>query len=377
MRVLMISKACIVGAYQRKLEEIATCPGISLTVVVPPRWREAGTDQRLELAHTRGYEILILPIVLSGHHHLHWYPRLGNVMRQVRPDLVHIDEEPYNLVTGHAVWLAQHYRARCLFFTWQNIYRDYPPPFGQVERYVYRHVAGAIAGNGNAAAVIQRKGFRKAVTVIPQFGVDPTTFAPPATQRPQESKTSVFRIGYAGRLVPEKGVMDLLPALAQLLFPWELHIAGSGPLAPELQQQARTLDLSEHLCLDGSQPSGRMPGWLHTLDVLVLPSRTRSNWKEQFGRVLPEAMACGVPVIGSDSGEIPQVIGDAGLVFPEGDLPALTSLLTCLYRDPALRAELSQRGRARALSHFTHAHIAAATCDWYQTLAHGEAASGP
>ncbi|MBI3943665.1 MAG: glycosyltransferase family 4 protein [Chloroflexi bacterium] len=367
-RVLMISKACIVGAYQRKLEEIAACPGISLTVVVPPTWREAGTVQRLELAHTRGYELLNLPIVLSGHHHLHWYPRLGSVMRQVRPDLVHIDEEPYNLVTAQAVWLAQRYRARSLFFTWQNIYRVYPPPFGLFEQVVYRHVAGAIAGNGSAAAIIRRKGFHKPVTVIPQFGIDPDTFAPKDMPPPSGFPSSPFRIGYAGRLVPEKGVMDLLPALARLSFSWELHIAGNGPLAPELQRQACALGLAKRLCLDGSQPSGRMPAWLRALDVLVLPSRTRRNWKEQFGRILVEAMACGIPVIGSDSGEIPQVIGNAGLIFPESDLPALARHLTRLYHDPALHADLSQRGRARALSHFTHARVAAATCDWYQAL---------
>ena len=59
------------------------------------------------------------------------------------------------------------------------------------------------------------------------------------------------------------------------------------------------------------------------MDVSVLPSLTRPNWKEQFGRTLAEAMSCETPVIGSDSGEIPHVIGDAGLIFKEGDAQAL------------------------------------------------------
>ena len=111
-----------------------------------------------------------------------------------------------------------------------------------------------------------------------------------------------------------------------------------------------------------------MPAYLTGLDVLVLPSRTRPNWKEQFGRVLVEAMACGVPVIGSTCGEIPQVIGDAGLVFPEEDVNALREALLHLQRDDNLRRDLAERGRARVLSHYTQKQVAAATVDVYRQM---------
>ena len=62
-------------------------------------------------------------------------------------------------------------------------------------------------------------------------------------------------------------------------------------------------------------PSDQVAVEMRKLHALVLPSRTTPRWKEQFGRVLIEAMACGVPPVGSDSGEIPHVIDDAGLVF--------------------------------------------------------------
>ena len=87
---------------------------------------------------------------------------------------------------------------------------------------------------------------------------------------------------------------------------------------------------------------------------MVLPSLTQPNWMEQFGRVLIEAMACATPVIGSDSGEIPNVIGDAGIVTPEGDVDALQRALLRLEADPALRARYAQAGRARALRLFTN-----------------------
>jgi glycosyltransferase involved in cell wall biosynthesis len=102
--------------------------------------------------------------------------------------------------------------------------------------------------------------------------------------------------------------------------------------------------------------------------VLALPSLTTTSWKEQFGRVLQEAMACGIPVVGSDSGEIPHVIGDAGLVTPEGDAAALRDALRRLMDDAHLRHDLGHRGRARVLERFTHARVAAATVEVYRRV---------
>lgn len=103
-------------------------------------------------------------------------------------------------------------------------------------------------------------------------------------------------------------------------------------------------------------------------DALVLPSLTRPNWKEQFGRVLVEAMATGLAVIGSDSGAIPGVLGDAGLIVPEGDAEAITGALQRLYDEAGLRQALADKGRERVLQHFTHASVAQATVDVYRSL---------
>ena len=102
--------------------------------------------------------------------------------------------------------------------------------------------------------------------------------------------------------------------------------------------------------------------------MLVLPSRSKPNWKEQFGRTLVEAMACGVPVIGSTCGEIPNVIGDAGLIFPEDDATALATQLRRLQSDCVVRADLAQRGRQRVLANFTQAQIARRTYEVYQAV---------
>ncbi len=364
MHVVMISKACIVGAYQKKLEELAREPDIRLTVLVPPAWQDDRGEQRLERVFTEGYELRETPIRFNGHFHFHYYPRLPAELDDLQPDLLHIDEEPYNLATRKAMSQAVKRNTPALFFTWQNINRRYPFPFDWWERYNYRHARHAIAGNHDAATVLRAKGFTRPVTVIPQFGVDPDLFSPPVTPRPDRP----FTIGYAGGIVPAKGIDVLIQACARLHGSWELHLVGAGSEETALRALANDLGVSDRIRWLGKRPSTAMPDFYHTIDALVLPSRTTPRWKEQFGRVLVEAMACETPVIGSDSGEIPYVIDRDGLIFPENDTDALAAQLRRLQEDAALRQELGQRGRQRVLAHYTQAQIARATAQVYRQM---------
>ena len=389
MKVLMVSKACVVGAYQRKLEELAGY-GVDLMVVAPPYWQEEARRILLERLHTRGYRLMVEPIRFNGRFHLFHFPGLGRLIRDFRPQVVHADEEPYNLATWQIIRLARQAGAKSLFFTWQNLYRRYLPPFSWMERYCFAAADRAIAGNAEAVQVLRRKGFAKPVDVIPQFGVDPEIFKPSAVSETRvgewqrggagdtagsspphpltHSPTPPFRIGYVGRLVEQKGILDLLEAAAQLKAECALVLVGAGPLQTSIEARAGELGMRDRVELLGGVPSSRMPEILQSLNVLVLPSRTRPNWKEQFGRALVEAMACEVPVVGSDSGEIPNVIGDAGLIFPEGNVDALAAHLEALLGSPHLRRDLGGRGRARVLERFTQARIAEQTYRVYQEM---------
>lgn len=367
MRVVMISKACIVGTYQRKLEELARLPSLDLTVVVPPFWRDRRGTTVLERVHTDGYDLRVVPMLLNGQYHLHCYPGLGKLVRGLEPDLLHIDEEPYNLATWQAMRLAASMRIPALFFTWQNIHRHYPPPFRWFERYNFGHAACAIAGNREAVDVLRYKGYVGDVHVVPQFGVDPELFSPAHAEPGDDG--GQFVIGYAGGLVPEKGVDLLLEAVAGIEHPaTSVVIAGEGADEPRLRNLTERLSLVQRVQFVGRIPSPGMPEFYRSLSVLVLPSVAQANWKEQFGRVLVEAMACGVPVVGSDSGEIPHVIGEAGLVFPERDVAALQGCLRRLASDRGLRAQLGVEGRRRVLERYTQRHVAEATYAVYQTV---------
>jgi len=362
VRVLMVSKALVVAAYQRKLEEIAAHPDVELTAVIPTAW----DGQLYQPGFLNGYRTLVQPIRFDGQFHLFHFPTLGRILRRLRPDVVHVDEEPYNLATVLATRQAVAVGARPVFFTWQNLNRQYPPPFRWFEQYVYRHSYHAIAGNAEAVEVLRRKGYFGAASVIPQFGVDPDLFSP--ASRYAEPPTRPFTIGWLNRLTPEKGVDVLLEAAAQLPGEWRLRFIGSGLLQDAIPDRAARLGIGGRVTMEPAVPSIDVPNRLREFDVVVLPSLTTLAWKEQFGRVLQEAMACAIPVVGSDSGEIPHVVGEAGLVVPEGDAAALCEALRRLMTDPELRLDLGRRGRERALEYFTQASVARRTVEVYRQV---------
>ena len=295
MRIVMVSKAVIVGAYQRKLEELARLPGVELTALAPPIWRDSRGETRLERTFVEGYQLIETPIALNGHFHAHFYPRLNRELNRLLPDIVHIDEEPYNLAAWQAMrWAVRHSRP-ALFFTWQNLNRRYPPPFNWIERYNYRHAAYAIAGNREATDVLQAKGYRGPVMVIPQFGIDPKLFSPSSMPdgflRPAAARLAV---GYAGGLLPEKGVDLLLQAVAtcnQALGGPKgqavtLTLVGAGQERPALETQARHLGIEPQVRFLGRIPSMDMPAFYHSIDVLAVPS---SNHAQLEGAVRPGA----------------------------------------------------------------------------------------
>jgi glycosyltransferase involved in cell wall biosynthesis len=361
MRVLLISKAMRVPSTHSRATAIGR--SVDLTLAVPDRW-PGYVDEALP--PPEGYERVELPVLGPGHNHLHLYRGLERAFRRARPDLVHVDEEHYSLVTYQVGRLAHRAGVPFVPFTWQNIHRVYPPPFRWTEGWVLRHAAHVLCGNQEAADVLRAKGYRGGTTVVPQFGLDPSFLErrPPARARfglPERA----YLVGYAGRLVEPKGVDHLIRVVREVPQA-HLVIVGSGPERERLERLA--LPFAERVHWLGPRPSSDLPDLLASFDVLALPSRTTRTWKEQFGRILIEAMAQARPVLASDSGEIPNVVGEAGLIAAEDDLHAWREALERL-RDPALRDRLGAIGQGRAGS-FAQAAVADRTVDAYRSV-HG------
>ena len=296
----------------------------------------------------------------KGQWYLHWYPRLAQVLRSFQPDIIDLWEEPWGLVSAHTCFLRDRIvpRAKIISETEQNIVKTLPPPFESFRSYTLKRADFCVARNNEAVEVLRAKGFAGETRVVPN-AVDAELFRPlDKAQCRAKWDLKGFVVGYAGRLVEEKGLMDLLEALPHCDETVNLLLIGSGDLRGKLEARAQELGSSTRLRFTGAVSLEELPILFNAMDVFALPSRTTPRWKEQFGRVIIEANACQVPVIGSSSGAIPDVIGEAGIVFPEGDAKALAQAIETLRLDPAQRQKMGEAGRRQVEEHYTWRRVA-------------------
>jgi glycosyltransferase involved in cell wall biosynthesis len=317
-----------------------------------------------------------VPVHLSQRIHLMLYGRrLREIMRGVAWDVVHCWEEPFILAGGQvARWTPE--GAALVYATFQNNRKKYPPPFNWIERRAMKRASGWIAfGRTIEEALSPQPLYASRPHKVIPLGVDLEKFQPDAAagQRVRRhlgwTKKSVPVIGFLGRFVEDKGLELLMRALDRVPSSWRALFVGSGPMEKELRawgaQHAESVRVLTGIKHD------EVPAYLNAMDVLCAPSQTMPNWREQLGRMLIEAFACGVPVVASDSGEIPFVVGDAGIILGEKDETSWTRTLTELLENEARRVELSARGLERARSTYAWPIIARRHLDFFDDLLEG------
>ncbi|MEM1128702.1 MAG: glycosyltransferase [Bacteroidota bacterium] len=368
MNVFILSHACVTPINQAFFAEVERRTGWNLTIVAPARWASEYGSRVLERWPAYQGALVPVPVWLSGNVPLHVYRTFfRDLLRTHAPDVVFVHHEPYGLATAQ-LYAANAAVRRCPigFFTWQNIPKRYPAPFRQLEQWVYGQSAFACSGSESAADVLRQKGYTGPIDALPA-SLDLDLYRPydgaPALKRELGVEEDVPLIGFMGRIVEEKGLGTLVQALDQLREQaWQVAFIGGGAYEGELRRMLTQMGLIDRCTWRAYVPHTEAPRYLSAFDVLVLPSETRPNWKEQFGRVIIEAMACGTPVLGSDSGEIPHLIEatQGGLTFAEGDAHALAARLQSLLTDPALGHRLAEHGRRAVQERFSLAAVAEA-----------------
>jgi glycosyltransferase involved in cell wall biosynthesis len=366
-RLLTIGHSYVVAANRRLAHEMAVAGAGEWEVTVAAPERFPGDLRKIELESIDGEacRVVALPVRFARRPHLMRYGRaLRDLLQGERWDVVHCWQEPYVFSAGQvARWTRD--EAALIYATFQNISKRYPPPFAQIERRVMRCSDGWIAfGHTVAETLSERRGYRDRPHAIITPGVDLERFRPDAGGRRRvlgrlgwtDDGTPV--VGFLGRFVEEKGIRVLLSALQGVIGDCRVLLVGGGPLEAELRSWAAQWEPSGSARVVTGVLHDEVADYLNAMDVLVAPSLTTRHWREQFGRMLIEAMACGLPIVGSDSGEIPHVVGDAGEIVPEGDWVALAGALTRLLADDEYRVELSQWGLQRAASEFALSQVA-------------------
>ncbi len=363
-RVLVISHTYVEPAHRGKLRALAA-RGLEVTVGVPQLWREPALHRPIETAWERqgGLEVFPIPARGIGDVERARFGRrpLGALLRDKRPDLLQIEEEPTTELTRQVLAAARRLDIPTVLFTADNVDRKLSFFTRWGRRRLLRRLKGLAAGSEAAAALARREAPDVPVAVVPQLGV-------PVPHEPVHAPHEGLAIGFVGRLVARKGLDNLLQALAlNRAARWHLTVAGDGPERERLEALATELRLAARIRWTGGLPTESLARLWRDLDVLVQPSRTLPDWHEPNGHVLVEAMAQEVAVIGTESGVIPEIIGDAGIVVPAADVATLAAALGDL-EDPAVRRTLALAGRARALKLYSDDAVAERTLEFWRGL---------
>ena len=372
-RLLTVGHSYAVGMNRRLAHEMARAGGGEWEVVAAAPRHFHGRDLRpVHFAPTADEPCRVVPLnaYLTRHVHLFLYGRALKTLLAEGWDKVHCWEEPYIAAGGQVAWWTKPGTA-LVFRTAQSLNKSYPPPFGRIERYALDRAAGWICSGSLVEQTLgQRAGYQKPHARIP-LGVDLRAFQPDPS-----AGAAVLRalgwaagppvIGYLGRFVAEKGLDLLTRALDRVPGEWRALFVGAGPRERRLREWAAGHADRVRVCSDVTHD--HVPAYLNAMSVLCAPSQTTPRWKEQFGRMIVEAFAAGVPVIGSDSGEIPFLIGDTGVIVGESDLDGWAVQIARLLADDGRRKELAAAGRHRARREFSWPTVARQHLAFFEQL---------
>jgi glycosyltransferase involved in cell wall biosynthesis len=373
LRVLVLSHSYIMKPYRRKFALIAERPDVEMRVITTDRWYESIQEILFQSDSDVRCNEFPCPIRFSGYGSRFYYR--GNLrahFQDFQPEIIHLEEEPWSINALQVIRLKRKYCPSSRFIFRTSLSIPAKQKFGflpiWIERQVFRETNMAFPLSDNAGRILKQRGYHGEAVPFPN-GVDFRLFHKMDVKRLSTSLGlfGYFVIGYLGRIVESKGLDTLVAAAARLEIEYRLLIIGSGEYKADLVGIAEELRIADRIVwIDGMLPE-KVPEYVNCMDTVVLPSRTTPDWVEFFGRVLIEGMACEVPVIASDSGEIPHVVGDAGLIFPEGDAVALADRIEQIARNPSFANQLIQRGLKR-VKEFTWETIADRTHEVYQAI---------
>jgi glycosyltransferase involved in cell wall biosynthesis len=361
MHAVIVSHAAIKAANRRVYRALAQ-RGCRVTLLIPDRWKSGLGPLRAEPEPPgTGLDVRVRRRYGAAHSNLYWLAGKIAPLLDDEPAAVFVDEDPAGFMVAQAARAASARRKGLVLAGIQNIYKRYPAPFEFLQSYVFKRATTSLSISEAAATTLRQRGYRGPSALFP-FSTELIPLSPEqrTATRAQYGLTGALA-GYVGRLVPEKGVDLFIDALATLPGVNGV-IAGDGPERAALERRAAERGVAGRVTFTGVLAAEEAERMIGALDVLVLPSRTRPNWSEQFGRVLIEAMASGVAVVASDSGAIAEVVGDGALLFPEDDLPALAGAIA-LALLPEQGAVLRAHGLRRVRSCFTQATAVSALYD--------------
>lgn len=368
-RIAIVDHSFVQGTYRKRWRFLAANHPVHVTLLVPQYWElsSAGAKERfhIDYVNENNFKVIPLPTTSNKNWMTYLFKSLDAKIREIDPDLIHTQHSEMTLV-NHQLLLYRRLwapNAKMTFFTMNAM----GVPTEKIhQRLRWQHLKSgaeaALAHYPGCKKSLREAGFKKPVYLQTSYGVDETLFYPDESKR-QTVRESLgcedqFVIGYVGRLTSDKGVDDLLKTLPLDDINWSLLLVGDGEMRENIQRRIKRNSWENRFKMTGYIPQKEVPKYMRAMDCFVLGSKTRDDWIDTFPRSIVQAMACETPVIGSDSGAIPFQVGDAGLIYPEGDVVELKNRIRRLANNKRLREKLAKKGRKESVGRFGQRSLA-------------------
>lgn len=375
IKVLSIGHSYVVASNRRFMEKIGEQDEFEVTIVAPKFMRAALNDTYAEKNTSPKTSLILLNAFFTKWIHIFFYMGLGRIIKKGSYDIIHLWEEPYILSGYQIARLAKKANIPLIFSTYQNNNKKYPWPFSYFEKFVLKYSSAWCAWAKLVFNNLKLRGYdeKKGHLIYP--GIDEKSFFPITntdeknklkSQLGLQSPTIVF----LGRFVEDKGISYLLEALEKISEPWNLLLIGKGNLEDMIQKWIVKNNFQNKAQIKFLKHD-EVPAWLRACDILVAPSITMNNWREQFGRMLVEGFASGLTVMGSNSGEIPYVIAEAGVIFKEKDSKDLQEKLMRVLQNPMTQLEYSKKGHERFKNNFSLSQVSSRYANLIKEVVNG------
>ena len=371
-KLVIVSHALAQKSAWARWQRLAEMFPVQVTLLVPAKWVSYWFDKKTvfnsDLYNLDRFQVIPIETSNESNWCTYYFKSIDANLKKLEPDIIFVIQEPLTNILNQMMFyrLIWARKAKVVFYSYLNI----PPNITSLRGKMYSKVHFitikylthlAVCGSFDAVKVLRGMGFTKRIFLQTEIGIDEMVFCPDDSKRDQvriDLKLDGFVVGYCGRLSPEKGIIDLVQACLNLSWNWRLLCVGDGELKDQIMDILSKANLADRIIITGQIPHNDVQIYLRAMDCMVVPSRTTSTWKEQFGLVIPQAMACKVPVIGSNSGAIPEVIGENGLLFPEGDILALTRHIDKLQSDKSFSTSIAENGLNAAIIKYSASNLA-------------------
>ncbi|MFC1894504.1 glycosyltransferase [Candidatus Dependentiae bacterium] len=369
MKVLVVSHTYVSPINREKWIVFSQkYPNIDVKVLIPNFWPATLFDLKagdLKKYNSKNCEFISIDTFRTGNEVLYGYRwrKLAKLLRAFNPDLVHVEQGDNAFSYFQLIFLSKLFlkKTKFTFFTWVNWKEKrslkYKMFWQFIEKINLYFSDAAFVGNQRAREILQLKKFKKPIKVLLQLGVNEKVFVP--AKKVEHKKTKY--VCFIGRIIEQKGIFLLVDAFADLAKrykDWNLKFVGNGDSYNKLISYISKKKLTDRIEFNDVVKHEKISKILRKIDILVLPSFDTPKWKEQFGHVLIEAMATKIPVVGSSAGNIPNVIGSAGLVFEQKNKNYLKKCLERLMCDEKLRQTIGEKGYQRYQNEFSYNVIA-------------------